>query len=162
MQKGGTRRKIRKSQHQSRPGSEKKMRPQPVFDYPDLPGSNKLKNKIAFITGGDSGIGKAVAILFAKEGADIAIAYLNEHSDAKDTKKIIEEQYGKKCLLIPGDISRERNCIAAVNKTIKEYQRVDILVNNAAKHYEHKTLDEISTKKLIKTFELNIFLFLDH
>ncbi len=159
MQKGSTKRKVRKPQHQPRPGLEKKMRPHPVFDRPELPGSNKLKNKIAFISGGDSGIGKAVSILFAKEGADIAIAYLDEHSDAKETKKIIEEQYGKKCLLIPGDLSRERHCITAIKKTIKQYKRIDILVNNAAKHYEHKTLDEISAKELVKTFELNIFSF---
>src|SRR6266550_3158390 len=140
---GKPKKQIRKPQHQRRPGLEKKMQPKPVFDYPWKKGSNKLKGKIAFITGGDSGIGKAVSILFAKEGADIAIAYLDEHSDAKETKKIIEEQYGKKCLLIPGDLSRERHCITAIKKTIKQYKRIDILVNNAAKHYEHKTLDEI-------------------
>src|SRR4030095_9024663 len=121
MQKSGTKRRLRKPQHQSRPGSEKKMHPQPVFDYPDIPGNNKLKNKIALITGGDSGIGKAVAILFAKEGADIAIAYLNEHRDAKETKQIIEEQYGKKCMLIPGDLSKEKHCITVVKKAIREY-----------------------------------------
>jgi len=159
MQKGGSKKEIRKPQHQPRPGLENKMAPHPVFDYSNIPGGYKLKNKIAFITGGDSGIGKAVAILFAKEGADIAIAYLNEHSDANETKRIIEEQYGKKCLLIPGDLSKERHCIAAVNKTIKKYKRIDILVNNAAKHYLHKTLEELTTKELIKTFELNIFSF---
>lgn len=159
MQKGGTKRKLRKPQHQSRPGLEKKMHPQPVFDYPDIPGNNKLKNKIAVITGGDSGIGKAVAILFAKEGADIAIAYLNEHSDAKETRRIIEEQYNRTCILIPGDLSKEKHCTTVIKKTINKYQHIDILVNNAAKHYEHKTLDEITTKELIKTFELNIFSF---
>src|SRR6267154_868614 len=103
MQKGGSEKKLRKSQEQQRPGSEKRMHPKPVFDYPEIKGNGKLKNKIALITGGDSGIGKAVAILFAKEGADIAIAYLKEHKDAKETQRIVEEQYGKQCLLIPGD-----------------------------------------------------------
>jgi NAD(P)-dependent dehydrogenase (short-subunit alcohol dehydrogenase family) len=159
MQKGGTKRKVRKPQHQSRPGLEKKMTPRPIFDYPEKTGNNKLKNKIAFISGGDSGIGKQVAILFAKEGADIAIAYLDEHSDAKETKNIIEEQYGRNCLLIPGDLSGERHCITAIKKTIKEYKHIDILVNNVAKHYEHKSLDEITTNELVKTFELNIFSF---
>lgn len=157
MQKGTSKKQLRKPQHQNRPGSEQKMDPQPVFDYPEVKGNNKLKNKIAFITGGDSGIGKAVAVLFAKEGADIAIAYLNENKDAKETKQIIEEKYGKNCLLIPGDISKERHCISAVNKVIKQYGRIDILVNNAAIHYENKSLEDLSTRELMKTFETNIF-----
>src|SRR5258708_7309270 len=103
MQQGGTQRKVRKPQKQQRPGSERRMKPTPVFDHPTIKGNGKLKNKIALITGGDSGIGKAVAILFAKEGADIVIAYLKEHTDAKETKTIIEEQYKRSCLLIRGD-----------------------------------------------------------
>ena len=157
MQKVSPKKQLRKPQYQNRPGSEQKMKPQPVFDYPEIKGNNKLKNKIAFITGGDSGIGKAVAILFAKEGADIAIAYLNEHKDAKETKQIIEETYRKNCLLIPGDIGREKHCISAVNKVIKQYGRIDILVNNAAIHYANKSLEDLSTKELLKTFETNIF-----
>src|SRR5690348_9872531 len=102
MQKGSKSRRVRKAQHQRRPGSERKLRPQPVFDYPEKKGSNKLLGKVALITGGDSGIGKAVAILFAKEGADIIISYLNEHRDAKTTAKIIEATYERKCLLLPG------------------------------------------------------------
>jgi len=159
MQKGGTKKNLRKPQHQPRPGSEKEMEPLPVFDYPEIKGSGKLKNKIAFISGGDSGIGKAVAILFAKEGADIAIAYFDEHKDAKETKKIIEETYGRKCLLIPGDLSKERHCINVVSKTIKEYGCIDILVNNAAKHYQNKTLEELTSKELTETFRLNILSF---
>jgi NAD(P)-dependent dehydrogenase (short-subunit alcohol dehydrogenase family) len=159
MQKSASPRKIRKPQHQPRPGSERRMNPHPVFDYPESKGNNKLKNKIAFITGGDSGIGKAVAILFAKEGADIVIAYLNEHKDAKDTKQVVEEQYRRKCLLIPGDLSKEKHCISAIKKTVKEYLRIDILVNNAAKHYVNKTPEELSTCEMIQTFELNIFSF---
>ena len=102
MQKGSSKKQIRPPQHQKRPGLEKRMKPQPVFDYPEIKGNNKLKNKIAFITGGDSGIGKAVAILFAKEGASIAISYLNETRDAKETKRIIEKDYNGTCLFDPG------------------------------------------------------------
>jgi NAD(P)-dependent dehydrogenase (short-subunit alcohol dehydrogenase family) len=156
MQKGSPPKKVRKQQHQQRPGIEKRMRPQPVYDYPHINGNYKLKNKIALITGGDSGIGKAVSILFAKEGADIAIAYLNENTDAKETKSIIEDTYGRKCMLIRGDLSKERHCISTVKKVYKEFKRIDILVNNAALHYENKTLEELTSRELIKTFETNI------
>jgi len=133
------------------------MSPRPVFDHPEISGSNKLKNKTALITGGDSGIGRAVAILFAKEGADIAISYLNEHRDAKETKKIIEEQYGRNCLLLPGDISKEKHCVTVVKKAIKTYHHIHILVNNAALHYENKELEKLTTRELLRTFETNIF-----
>jgi NAD(P)-dependent dehydrogenase (short-subunit alcohol dehydrogenase family) len=159
MQKGGTKKQVRRPQHQQRPGSEKKMQPQPIVDYPEIKGSDKLRNRIALITGGDSGIGKAVAILFAKEGADIAIAYWKEHKDARDTKNIVEQRYGRKCLLIPGDLSKENHCIAAVKQTVKEYGHINILVNNAAIHYENKSLEQLTTRELIKTFETNIFSF---
>lgn len=159
MQKGGQAKKIRPQQKQARPGLERKMKPQPVFDYPEISGNNKLKNKIAFISGGDSGIGKATAILFAKEGADIAIAYLNETVDAKETKQIIEDTYNRKCLLIKGDLSKEQHCKAAINKAVKEFGRIDILVNNAAIHYENKTIDTLTTRELNKTFETNILSF---
>lgn len=159
MQKGGNKRPIRKAQHQRRPGIEKKMQPQPIFDNPDVRGSEKLRQKTAFITGGDSGIGRAVAILFAKEGADIVIAYLNEHGDAKETKRIIEERYGRNCYLIPGDLSRERNCKSAVAKAVRYVKHINILVNNAALHYENKKLEELSSKELMKTFETNILSF---
>jgi NAD(P)-dependent dehydrogenase (short-subunit alcohol dehydrogenase family) len=157
MQKGASKKQIRPPQHQPRPGHEKNMQPRPVFDYPKVPGSNKLKNKVAFITGGDSGIGKAVAILFAKEGAAIAISYLNEKGDARETKKIIEENYNGKCLLLKGDISNERKCITIVNNVIKQYKKIDILVNNAAIHYENKSIRTLTTRELVKTFETNIF-----
>ena len=159
MQKGSSPRPIRPPQHQKRPGTESKMRPKPIFDYPDIKGSDKLKGKIALITGGDSGIGKAVAILFAKEGADIVIAYLNESGDARDTKNIIVDQYSRKCLQIRGDLSKERNCISCVNKTVKEYGRIDILVNNAGLHFENDSVQKITTRELTKTFETNIFSF---
>ena len=159
MQKGGTKKPIRKPQHQPRPGLEKRMKPQPIFDYPEINGSNKLKNKTVLVTGGDSGIGKAVAILFAKEGADIAISYLNEHRDARETRKIIEEQYGRKCLLLPGDISKEKHCILIVKKALTAFDHINILVNNAAIHYENKSLEQLTTRELLKTFGTNIFSF---
>lgn len=158
MQKSNPKKPIRPPQKQEKPGEEVRMIPKPVFDNPGSRGSGKLANKIAFITGGDSGIGKAVAVLFAKEGADIALSFLNEDKDAEETKTSIEK-YGRKCLLIPGDISKESVCTKAIAKTIKQFGRIDILVNNAAVHWESKTLEEISTKQLVKTFETNIFSF---
>ena len=137
------------------PGSERKMNPKPVTDRPEK--TYKLQDKIAVITGGDSGIGKAVAILFAKEGADVAIIYLNEHGDATDTKKTIEEIYGRRCLLIDGNIANESFCEIAVEKIVNTFGTIDILVNNAAVHYESDSLEAISTTQLIKTFETNIF-----
>ncbi len=159
MQKGGTPKTVRKPQRQRRPGKENAMMPQPKFDYPELPGGIKLLDKVALITGADSGIGKAVAILFAKQGADIAIVYLNEHEDALNTKQIIENTYQRKCLLIPGDVSKESFCKNAVQKTLKTFNKIDILVNNAAIHYESKSLEEISTGQLLTTFKINIFSF---
>ena len=156
MQKGGDKKPVRPLQEQARPGVEKKMTPVPESDPVQAEGGKKLAGKIALVTGGDSGIGKAVAILFAKEGADLAIMYLNEHEDAQDTKSRIEE-YGRSCLLIAGDISKEKVCIAAVNKVVKRYGRIDVLVNNAALHYESKSLTDITTEQLVKTFATNIF-----
>jgi NAD(P)-dependent dehydrogenase (short-subunit alcohol dehydrogenase family) len=146
--------KEKRPQTQNRPGIQKKMKPQP--DTLPSKQSGKMKNKILFITGADSGIGKACAILFAQEGADVAIVYLNEHEDAKDTKKKIED-LGRKCLLIPGNITKEKCCNDAINKAIKEFGRIDILVNNAATQFESDTLENISTKNMITTFETNIF-----
>src|ERR1700733_12411345 len=122
-------------QKQKLPGSEQKMHPKPVSDDPEYKGTGKLKDKVALITGGDSGIGKAVAILFAKEGAKIAISYLNEHEDARDTKELIES-YGGEVLLLPGDISKEQNCRTLVRKTVHQYGRIDILVNNAGLQHD--------------------------
>jgi NAD(P)-dependent dehydrogenase (short-subunit alcohol dehydrogenase family) len=142
-------------QSQRRPGSEKTMHPKPV-SAPVYPSSGRLVNKKLFITGGDSGIGKAVAILFAKEGADVAIVYLSESSDARETKKIIEG-YGRNCLLIRGDISKETFCRKAVTTAVKTFGRIDILINNAALHYETKKIEDITSAKLHKTFSVNIF-----
>jgi len=151
----GSKKQIRKPQHQQRPGKESKMSPQPEFQ-PEYLGSGRLRNKIALITGGDSGIGRAVAVLFAKEGADIAIVYLNEHDDANETK-INVEKYGRSCILLPADISKENNCKKVVQHTIRNYKRIDILVNNAALHWPAERLEDISTKQLLTTFSTNIF-----
>ncbi len=152
----GQKKPLRKKQQQRRPGKESKMHPEPVFDNPEQKGSGKLKGKIALITGGDSGIGRAVAILFAKEGADVAISYLNEEEDANTTRMHVEK-YGGRCLLIPGDISKENNCKRLVEKTVKEFGRIDVLVNNAALHWAAEKLEDISTKQLMATFSTNIF-----
>jgi len=148
---------MKKAIPQQRPGTEKAMQPDPVSNNAKLAATPKLKNKIALITGGDSGIGKAVAILFAKEGADVAVSYWKEHKDAKDTKATIEEQYGRKCLLIPGDISNEQHCKKVITQTIRAFKKIDVLVNNAAIHYEAKSLEDITTKHLKHTFEVNIY-----
>jgi NAD(P)-dependent dehydrogenase (short-subunit alcohol dehydrogenase family) len=158
MQKTNPKKPLRPRQHQEKPGEERRMKPLPVFDDPSVKGSGKLLNKIAFITGGDSGIGRAVAVLFAKEGADVAIMYLSEDRDAEETRINIEK-YGRSCLLIKGDISKENTCKKATAKVIKHFGRIDVLVNNAAVHWESKTLEDISTKQLLKTFETNIFSF---
>jgi NAD(P)-dependent dehydrogenase (short-subunit alcohol dehydrogenase family) len=159
MQKGEEKKTVRPRQEQSRPGLEKRMKPKPVFDFPERQGAGKLKNKVALITGGDSGIGRAVAVLFAKEGADIAIAYLNEHADAKETADYISSVYGKECLLIPGDLGNENHCRSVVKKVIRQYGHIDILVNNAAQQYENKDISGITSKELLRTFSVNIFSF---
>ena len=144
--------------HQNyQPGIEKEMKQKPISDDLTYSGSNKLKDKIAVITGGDSGIGKAIAIAFAKEGADVVIMYLNEDEDANDTKEIIENDYGRKALLISGDIGNERFCKNAVNKIIKEFGKINILVNNAGEHQPSVNLENISAKQLQRTFETNLF-----
>lgn len=149
--------KLQPPQRQERkPGLREKMTPQPQVDNPHYRGSNKLKDKIALITGGDSGIGSAVAIAYAKEGADVAIVYLNEHEDAEYTRRIVES-YGGQCLLLPGDIGEEAFCKQAVQQTMHQYGRLDILVNNAAEHYERKNIQEITAQQLEYVFRTNIF-----
>lgn len=144
-------------QHQHKqPGIEKVMHPKPQTDDPQYKGSHKLQGKVAVITGADSGIGKAVAICYAKEGADIVLMYLDEHEDANETKNIIEK-YGRKCLLIAGDISDEKFCQQAIDKALKEFGKVNILVNNAAEQHPQSNLEDISVEQLTKTFSTNIF-----
>jgi len=127
-----------------------------VYDDPQHMGENKLLGKAAIITGGDSGIGRAVAEAFAKEGADIAIIYLNEHEDAEETKKIIETA-GRRCILISGDVGEESFCIDAVNKTAGAFGKIDILVNNAAEQHPQNSIEDITKEQLERTFKTNFF-----
>ncbi len=146
-------------QHQNRqPGIESEMTPLPISEDRTYQGSGKLKDKVAIITGGDSGIGKAVAIYYAKEGADVVIAYLNENEDAKETKRQVEEE-GRKCVLLPGDIGDEQFCKDVVKQTIETFGKLDILVNNAAEQHPQKSIADISTDQLERTFRTNIFSF---
>lgn len=146
-------------QHQNnQPGLESEMNPKPVFMGSIYQGSGKLKNKVALITGGDSGIGRAVAIYFAKEGADVAISFLNEHGDGEETKRLIEAE-GQKCLLFPGDIGSESFCNEIVQKTHSIFSKIDILVNNAAEQHPQKSILDITSEQLERTFRTNIFSF---
>lgn len=144
-------------QHQDhRPGIESKMHPYPIFKRETGIGCSKLKNKVAVITGGDSGIGRAVSIAFAQEGADISIVYLNEHSDAKYTKEKVEE-LGRQCILVSGDVGDEKFCFKAIKKTIDKFDRINILVNNAGEIYLQNSIEDISKEQLEKTFKTNTF-----
>lgn len=146
-------------QHQDvQPGHEDLMNPKPSFDDQTYTGSGKLKNKVAIITGGDSGIGRAVAVFFAKEGANVVISYLDEQKDAEETKKHVEAN-GQKCLLISGDIGDESVCQQIVEKTINTFGQLDILVNNAAEQHPQKGLEDITSEQLERTFRTNIFSF---
>lgn len=150
-------RKVRPAQHQKRqPGLQAKMHPQPETIKGDYQGSRKLTGRVALISGGDSGIGRAVATAFAKEGADVAIIYRNEHADAKETVKLVESA-GRRALLIAGDIGNEAFCARSVKKVAKEFGRLDILVNNAAEQHPTESIRNISAKQLKRTFETNIF-----
>jgi NAD(P)-dependent dehydrogenase (short-subunit alcohol dehydrogenase family) len=140
------------------PGLQKPMVPQPLVKGEWYKGSGKLEGKVALITGGDSGIGQSVAIFFAREGADIAINYLNEHEDAKQAQKDVEVE-GRKCILIPGDISNSKICTKVVEQTVKELGKIDILVNNAAVQGQQSELETLDDAKLEKTFKTNIFSF---
>ncbi|MEC4986922.1 MAG: SDR family oxidoreductase [Oscillatoria sp. PMC 1068.18] len=139
-----------------KPGIEAEMTPKPEYDRESYQGSGKLRGKVALITGGDSGIGRSVAVLYAKEAADVAISYLDEHEDAKETKRLVEAE-GRKCLLIPGDISSEQFCQEIVQKTVDQLGGLDILVNNAAEQYLEETIDHIDAARLESIFATNIF-----
>ena len=132
------------------------MKPRPEPIRRDYRGSGKLDGMAALITGGDSGIGRAVALAFAHEGADVAIVYLNEHDDAKETARMVEKT-GRKCVTIAGDIGKETFCQKAVTQTLKRFGRLDIVVNNAAEQHPQKSIAEISSEQLEKTFRTNIF-----
>jgi NAD(P)-dependent dehydrogenase (short-subunit alcohol dehydrogenase family) len=144
------------AQHQGKPGIEAKMNPKPAYQAPLYKGSEKLQDSVALVTGGDSGIGRAVAVLFAREGADVAIVYLPaEHVDAEETKQAIERE-GRRALLIPGDVSEPKFCEAAVERTIKELGKLDILVNNAAYQQHEPGLEAISNEQWDHTLRTNI------
>ncbi len=155
MQKSSPKRKLRPSQVvRSTQGKEAKMRPEPVYEKEKK--YQRLEGKVAIITGGDSGIGRAVAIAFVKEGAQVCIAYHKDHRDAKDTAKRIKE-LGGECLLIAGDISDEAHCKKIVRTVISEWGKIDILINNAAIQAPQKKLSQITTRQFTKTFEVNVF-----
>jgi NAD(P)-dependent dehydrogenase (short-subunit alcohol dehydrogenase family) len=144
-------------QHQDRrPGIEAEMTPRPQAEDSAYRGSGKLRNKVALITGGDSGIGRAVAILYAREGADVAIVYLNEHQDAEETRRQVEQE-GRRCLAIAGDIGDEAFCRQAVEQTVSEFGQLDILVNNAAEQHPQESIEHVSAEQLERTFRTNIF-----
>ncbi len=138
------------------PGIESEMDPRPRADDPSHRGSGKLRGKVALITGGDSGIGRAVAISFAREGADVSIVYLDEHSDAEETRRLVENE-GRRCLLLPCDVADEAACREAVERTVRELHRLDVLVNNAAVQYPQKHIEEIGVEQLDRTFRVNVY-----
>ncbi|WP_373232709.1 SDR family oxidoreductase [Cohnella sp.] len=138
------------------PGIQSIMIPQPISENPNHIGTGKLLNKVAIITGGDSGIGRAIAYLFAKEGADIVVVYLNEHGDAEETKTRIG-QLGRRCLTIAGDIGYEAFCRQAVEQTLSEFGRIDSLINNAAEQHVQDSIEQISAEQLERTFRTNFF-----
>lgn len=138
------------------PGKEYLMTPEPIFDNPNYKGSNKLKDKVAIITGGDSGLGRSAAVYFVKEGAKVVIPYLNEDKDAVYTKEYIEK-LGGKCLLLRGDLTKKEFCKEIVYKTLKEFGKIDILVNNAGVQYQQDSLECISDEQFDKTMKTNIY-----
>jgi NAD(P)-dependent dehydrogenase (short-subunit alcohol dehydrogenase family) len=151
--------KLQPPQHQrQQPGREHKMKPRPKAEDKKHRGSGKLQGKVAIITGGDSGIGRAISIAFAKEGADISVVYLEEDKDANETRRLVEEQ-GHQCLLLRGDVGEEKFCRNAVKQTVKQFGKLDILVNNAAEQHPQDSIQKISQKQLEQTFRTNIFSF---
>jgi NAD(P)-dependent dehydrogenase (short-subunit alcohol dehydrogenase family) len=143
-------------QHQAKPGTESSLDPRPMVDAPYYLGSRKLEDKIAVITGGDSGIGRAVAILYAREGADVAIVYLSEHGDAKETKAAVEKE-GRRCILISGDVRDAAFCREAVETTVRALGGLDILVNNAAFQEHAADIEELSEEQFDQTLKTNLY-----
>ncbi len=143
-------------EQKEQPGKEYLMNPLPIFDNPNYKGSGKLKGKVAIITGGDSGLGRAAAIAFAKEGASLVIPYYNEHEDALYTKEYIEK-LGGTCLLLSGDITKKSFSEEIINKTLENFGKIDILVNNAGVQYQQDTLDKISDEQFDWTMKVNVY-----
>ena len=153
------RKKQRPAQTQgNQPGLQSEMTPQPKSEERSRSGSGKLHGKVALITGGDSGIGRAVAVAFAREGADVAVVYLNEHQDAQETQRLVEKE-GRRCLTIAGDVGTVRCCEESVKQTVAELHHLDILVNNAAEQHPQESLEGITPEQLERTFQTNIFSF---
>lgn len=143
-------------QHLAKPGDESDLSPAPMCDAPHYKGSEKLKNCVAIVTGGDSGIGRSVAILFAREGADVAVVYLSEHADAEETCKLVEKE-GRRCIKISGDVADETFCLAAVEATIREFGRLDVLVNNAAFQEHVDDFLDLSEVQFDQTLKTNLY-----
>ncbi len=145
-----------RKQRLTKPGAEALVEPRPQYQAPHYRGSGKLANMIALITGGDSGIGRAVAVLFAREGADVSIIYLNEHDDAEETKQAVEKE-GRRAILIPGDVGDPAFCRHAVKQTLTAFGKIDLLVNNAAFQQHVSSLEDLSEEQWGHTFRINIF-----
>lgn len=143
------------AQHLEKPGVEAELEARPLFSAPGYEGSNKLKGMVALITGGDSGIGRAVAVLFAREGADVAIVYLNEHQDAQETCRAVEDE-GQRCIMIAGDVSDSQFCARAVDETVDKLGKLDILVNNAVFQQHHTDLLQITDEQFERTLATNL------
>lgn len=143
-------------QHQPKPGEEAKLDPAPMYDAPYYVGSHKLKDKVAIVTGGDSGIGRSVAVLFAREGADVAVLYLDEHEDAKDTQEAVEKE-GRKCILISGDVADAAFCRDAVAQVVRTFGKLDILVNNAAFQEHVNAFEDLTEEHFDRTIKTNLY-----
>ncbi len=143
-------------QHLKKPGNEADLKLAPMVDAPHYLGSEKLKDKVAIITGGDSGIGRGVAVLYAREGADVVIVYLSEHEDARETRRLVEKE-GRRCLTIAGDVSDPEFCRAAVARTVEEFGRLDILVNNAAFQEHVQDFDDLTEQQFDRTLKTNLY-----
>jgi NAD(P)-dependent dehydrogenase (short-subunit alcohol dehydrogenase family) len=142
-------------QHLTKPGREADLKVRPMFEAPAYLGSDKLKDRVAIVTGGDSGIGRAVAVLYAREGADVAIVYLDEHEDAEETKRAVEAE-GRRCITISGDVADPKFCEDAIEQTIKTFGKLDVLVNNAA-FQQHATLDQLTEEQFDRTLKTNLY-----
>lgn len=143
-------------QEQPEPGKEGLMSPRPEFKGEDYKAAGKLQGKVAIITGGDSGIGRSVAVLFAREGADVAILYLDQHQDADETRKVVES-HGRQCLTFAGDVADREVCRKVIDETLAKFGKLDVLVNNAAEQHPQESLEDISEEQWEKTFRTNIF-----